>query len=242
MEDIEDLINSTKKYYRAKIQKRFFSRKNTVAYAVLDGKQIVIKWFASSRSKNIENEYQILQKGSLQLNIPIPLEFDKKNNVLCMSYIDSRNLCDIMNANTTKIKEKHHLARRLAEWFAKFHSYFSNGDLYYIRGDSQLRNFLLSDKIWGVDFEESRIGNPVEDIACTCASLFTTDPMFTNEKISICHTFINSYRDKSGKDLKSVHTEIAHALFEQIKRRPTQQKILRDFALQIKKYGLPISE
>jgi len=43
-------------------------------------------------------------------------------------------------------------------------SLFKTDDQFLIRGDSSLRNFMFTDRIWGVDFEESRIGSPVEDI------------------------------------------------------------------------------
>ena len=101
MKDIEELIENSKKYKNAVIQKRFISKKNTVCYVILNNKPRVLKWFAPGFKKNVETEYAILKKGASKLNIPTPLEKDEKNNVISMSYIIGENLCDMINDEKT---------------------------------------------------------------------------------------------------------------------------------------------
>ncbi len=238
MKDIEELIKNNKKYKNAVIQKRFISKKNTVCYVILNGKPRVLKWFAPGFKKNMETEYTILKKGASKLNIPTPLEKDEENNVLEMGYIIGENLCDVINDEKTTTNEKQRLMHLLAEWFFKFHTYFKEAEKFYIRGDSILRNFILTDRIWSVDFEESRYGKPIEDIASMCASILSTDPLFTDEKFQLCRIFIDSYEKSVKWNLNDIDNEIAYALLEKIQWRPEKEEVLREFSQKIRKKGL----
>lgn len=238
MKDIEELINSKKKYKKAKLQKRLEGKKNTVSYVLLNDKPRVIKWFAPGLQRNMETEYSILKKGSSKLDIPILLEKDENNNVLVLNYIMGENLCDVINSEETSSDEKKRLMILLGRWFAQFHTHFKTADQYRIRGDAILRNFILTDRIYGVDFEESRFGKPVEDIATMCASILSTDPMFTNEKIQLCRTFIDSYEKSVKWGLMNVSNEIAYALLERIQWRPDDEDALRKFSERIRINGL----
>ena len=238
MKDIEELIKNNKKYKNTVIQKRFISKKNTVCYVILNDKPRVLKWYAPGFKKNMETEYAILKKGSSKINMPTPLEKDEENNVIEMSYIIGENLCDVLNNEKTTTSEKQRLMHLLAEWFSKFHTYFKKLDKVFIRGDSILRNFILTDRIWGVDFEESRYGKPIEDIAGMCASVLSTDPMFTDEKLQLCRIFIESYMKSTQQNLHDVNNEIAYALLEKIQWRPNDEEVVRKFAQKIRKKGL----
>ena len=126
----------------------------------------------------------------------------------------------------------------LAEWFVEFHNHFRINNQFRIRGDSILRNFILTDQIWGVDFEESRIGKVVEDIAGMCSSILSTDPMFTYEKFQLCEIFIDSYLKLVPGRIINVNDEIAYALLEKIQYRPGQEDILRKYSKNIREKGL----
>jgi len=238
MKEIEELINNTEKYNKAVVQKSFKSKKNTVAYVTLNKKSRVIKWFVPGLKKSMITEYSILKKGSAKLNIPTVYEIDEKNNVITTQYIIGENLCDIINDKNTSIDEKQRLILLLADWYIKFHNFFKKDDRFTIQGDSTLRNFIFADNIWGVDFEESRIGKPVEDIAGICSSLLTTDPIFTKEKFQLCKLFIDSYIKQAPGRILKINNEIAYALLEKIQWRPEQEDMLRKYCKKIKIYGL----
>jgi len=219
MKNIDELIKNVEKYKNALIQQNFKSKKNTVAYVVLDGKPRIVKWFAPGFKRQMETEYSTLRKGSSILNMPISYEKDSDNNVLLMNYIIGENLCDVINDGKTVFSENQRIMVLLADWFARFHRYFKTEDQFYIRGDSVLRNFILADCIWGVDFEESRAGKPVEDIAGMCSSILSTDPMCTSEKFQLCKTFITAYEDSVKWNLENINEEFAYALLETMCRR-----------------------
>lgn len=238
MREIEELVQNVKKYKNVIIQQRFKSNKNTVAYVTIDSKPRIFKWYVPGLKRNMETEYSILKKGSSKLNIPAVHEMDEDNNLLIMTYVAGKNLCDVVNDEKTTTSEKQKIMFLLSDWFARFHNYFKTTDQFRIRGDSILRNFIISDRIWGLDFEESRIGKPIEDIAGMCSSILSTDPMFTDEKFQLCTTFIDSYKSSVKWSLDNMSDEIAYALLEKIQWRPEEEETLRKYAKRIRKHGL----
>jgi len=238
MKDIKDLTGNIEKYKNAIIQHNFDSKKNTVAYVTLGGKPRILKWFVPGFKRQMKNEYDVIKKGSSKINMPSAYEIDEENNVLITSYIIGENLCDVINNEDTTTNEKQRLMMLLAEWFVDFHNHFKTVDGFRIRGDSILRNFILTDRIWGVDFEESRQGKIIEDIAGMCASILTTDPMFTKEKFQLCKIFIEHYTKLAPGRITSVNDEISYALLEKIQWRPDDEEALREYSKKIKGNGL----
>jgi tRNA A-37 threonylcarbamoyl transferase component Bud32 len=238
MKQIEELTKEVKKYKKAVIQQKLESKKNTVAYVTLKGKTRVLKWFVPGFNRQMKIEYNILKKGSSKLNIPSAYELDNDNNVIVMNYIIGDNLCDLVNSEESSINEKKRLMILLAEWFNDFHNYFKTEDQFIIRGDATLRNFIFTDRIWGVDFEESRPGKTVEDIACMCSSILSTDPMFTKEKYELCKIFLESYMNLAPGRIVNINDEISYALLEKIQWRPDNEEILRKHSQKIKENGL----
>lgn len=238
MREIEELIDNVKSYKKAVIQNKLKSKKNAVAYVTIDNKPRVLKWFVPGLKRQMKIEYDVLKKGSSKLNIPSIYKMDEANNVLITSYITGENLCDIINSEKTTVNEKNRLMILLAEWFFEFHNYFKKEDQFQIRGDSTLRNFVLTDRIYGVDFEESRMGKVVEDIACMCSSILSTDPMFTPEKFQLCKIFIDSYMKLAPGRILNINNEIAYALLENIQWRPEDEERLRKYSKKIRKNGL----
>jgi len=238
MKSIDELVSTGKKYKDAVVHQQFESKKNTVAYVTMKNKPRVLKWFVPGFRRQMEVEHSVLKEGSSELNIPHLYDMDDKNNVLVTSYIIGENLCDVVNDEKTSVDEKKRLMVLLAEWYARFHSFFKTKEGFRIRGDSILRNFVLSDKIWGVDFEESRMGKPVEDIAGMCSSILSTDPMFTKEKFKLCMVFIDSYKKSVDWSLGNVSDEISYALLEKIQWRPDDEEQLRKYSRLIKERGM----
>ena len=237
MRNIKELISKNKKYENSLVQQELKSKKNTVAYVTIDDKPRILKWFVPGFKQMMNNEYNILKKGSSKINIPAVFEMDEENNVLVTSYINGENLCDIINNDETTFAEKQRLMILLAEWFNDFHNFFKKENEFTIRGDPCLRNFILTDRIWGVDFEESRKGKPVEDIAGMCASILTTDPMFTPEKFKLCKVLIDAYTNVAPGRITNIDDEIAYALLEKIQWRPEEEDALRKHSKRIRKHG-----
>jgi tRNA A-37 threonylcarbamoyl transferase component Bud32 len=242
MRSIEDLIGNSEKYKPALLQKQFKSKKNTVGYVVLNGQARILKWYVPGLKRNMDTEYEVLKKGSTALCIPLPLEKDTENYVLVMSYIVGENVCDLINDQRVPFEEKKQVIDLLADWLVKFHMLFKSEEGFRIRGDPSLRNFILSrGRIYGVDFEESRLGKPAEDVAGICASILSTDPMFTDEKYQLCEQFLDTYRRSATWPVENVNAEIAYALLERIQWRPKDEELLRKVAAKIRNKGLRVA-
>jgi tRNA A-37 threonylcarbamoyl transferase component Bud32 len=239
MRDIKKLIENVDKYKTAVLQKRFESKKNTVAYVVFNGQPRILKWFVPGLKQNMEIEYSVLKKGFSNLTMPSLFEKDTENNVIVMSYIMGENICDIVNNPQKILEEKIKVVHLLADWFVNFHTFFKSEDGFRLRGDANLKNFILSrGHIWGVDFEESRIGKPSEDLATLCVSLLSTNPIFTDEKFQFCQIFLDAYRKLVQWDIEHMNAEISYALLERIQWRPNDEEILRNYANKIRNKGL----
>jgi len=238
MRDIKELIGKTKKYKKTIVQKKLKSKKNTVAYVTINNKSRVLKWFVPGLKRNMEKEYKILSKAKSKLDIPVVYKKDDKNNVLLMNYIAGENLCDIINDKDASYEEKQRLMILLSEWYYIFHNFFKSKDGFLIHGDSNIRNFVFTDRIYGLDFEEARIGKPSEDIGGVCASILSTDPMFTEEKFKLSITLIDEYINLSPGRINDINDEIAYSLLEKIQWRPEQEDILRRYSRKIRQNGI----
>lgn len=238
MREIEELFSKSKKYKNALLQKKFKSKKNTVAYVTLEGKTRVLKWFIPGLKSHMQNEYDILTQCKNRLQVPFVYEIDKVNNVLILNYIIGDNLCDIINDENTNLTDRKNLVELLADWFLNFHNFFKKENDFRIHGDATLRNFIFNKKIWGVDFEESRYGKPVEDIAEMCSSILTTDPMFTQDKFQLSRIFIESYIDKAPGRIIDINEEISYSILKKIQWRPDQEELLRKHSKKIKLKGI----
>jgi len=237
MKDIQELLQTVDKYKDTIIQQRFPSKKNTVAYVTYQGKPRVFKWFAPGYKKNMSTEYHILQQATSNTLMPTVFEKDDKNYLLIMNFITGDNLCDVINDKNKPTSEKQHSMKQLAQWFAKFHQQYKSGDTWIIRGDSNIRNFIVSNQLWSIDFEESRAGKPVEDIAVSCASILSTNPMFTSEKFQLCALVIQHYNMLAPGRIHDIKKETAYALLQQIPWRPQDDEILRAQANSLIKKG-----
>lgn len=236
MRSIEDLINKSRKQSKIVVQKRFKSKKNHVGLITIDQQQYVVKIFSSQLQENMQIEIDVLKKASNTLNVPRIHEVDYENNVIIMSYIEGQNLCDVINDEHRSENEKQKIMRSLAKWFACFHQHFYDpeNDWVRIRGDANMRNFILGEAIWGVDFEESKKGDPVRDIAELCASVLSTDPMFTEEKTVLCKEFATTYSRSVDWDLVDLDSHVSVVLREKRRWRPRQAAILERYATSIR--------
>lgn len=242
MRPIEDLIQTVELYKTVKIQRHFQSKKNTVCYVLMDDKPRVLKWFPPGLKANMKTEETILTNASNIVSMPTVLQKDEVNNVLILTYISGVNLCDYINNTSVTFNDKEKSMKALAKWFSVFHNHYKTPDYFIIRGDAILRNFIIGNTIWGVDFEEARTGQPIEDIAQVIASILSTHPMFHEEKYHLSSTLLTQYQHFcSWKiDPQQTHKEIAYALLETGHRRPKDQQILSQYAKKIRMKGLTI--
>jgi len=223
--DLNDFIKLDKKFKQIKIISQFSSKKNLVGIINIHNKTQVVKWFEPYTKKQLLIEQQQLFLLSKKNLAPKLYEIDKKNHVIFMEYIQGINLCEMINNPQIHIAIKEFALFHLAHWFLNFHTLLSIDKSGMIHGDAHLKNFIMNTSIIGLDFEESKRGRPYQDIASICASILTTDPMFTEEKIKLSHYFVNNYINIASENHELFQPYFLSSVNQVIKRRKNTEEL-----------------
>lgn len=196
----------------------FQSKKNKVYLVERAGERLVMKLFLNDRC---QNEYNTL-KTAFDKGLAVPEPVEMRDNALLVKYIEGKTINELM-----EIDIRPDLVLGVASWLARFHRtfYTDNGQV-LLKSDAIFKNFIVADRIYGIDFELSRLGRPEEDVGETLSFLLDTYPMFTDDKIRLAHNFIRQYETLSGIRLNNIEDSIAKSLIEASSFRPGQRELL----------------
>ncbi|MGV9173882.1 MAG: hypothetical protein ACOC35_15140 [Promethearchaeia archaeon] len=208
-------LDFTTKYYKSK--KNLVYELTFEKYPEKYPNSIVIKKFPLN-SEKMEKEIEILSKlNKQQLNVPKLLFYDKDEFFLILEKIEGQNVCDYINDTLSKHTDIADLSpskreniitavEQLAKWAANLHKKNIINDQKHTttvlnKGDTRLRDFIVNfkaNKLYGVDFEESYVGNHIDDLAWICCSLLDTNPGIfemdiPTHKISLVNQFLIKY-------------------------------------------------
>jgi hypothetical protein len=105
--------------------------------------------------------------------------------------------------------------KQLADWLKCFYSVTeSNLGRRVVLGNSNLRNFIIRDKLYGVDFEDCRDGYREEDAGRLCAFTITYSPPYTPWK----KTFTKNMMEFLSCKLDLDHGKVIDCLFSELSR------------------------
>jgi tRNA A-37 threonylcarbamoyl transferase component Bud32 len=198
--------------------RKFASRKNNVYLVEKDGRPLVMKLFSSDR---YSNEYCILQAAH-SAGIAVPRPVEQKGKAILMEYVDGPTVNDLIDRD-----RRMDLVPEVASWLAGFHRAFVTGDNeVLLKSDAIFKNFIVADRIYGIDFELSKWGRPEEDVGEAISFLLDTAPMFTDDKYRLALSFIRRYQDESGIILDNIEDSIAKSLIEAASFRPGQRELI----------------
>jgi len=200
------------------IIRKFMSRKNAVYLVDRDGLRLVLKIYDSDRWKN---EAEAL-RSARQAGIAVPRVVEVKEKALLMEFVPGKPVNDYLE--TGRMREA---VLGVADWLASYHKAFRSGDEVRVKSDVIFKNFIVSDRVYGLDFEGSRAGRPEEDVGEALAYLLDTDPMFPAEKFRLGREFVGRYEKAAGIPLKDIDAYVAKALEEAAIFRPGQMELLR---------------
>ncbi|OPY30219.1 MAG: putative bifunctional tRNA threonylcarbamoyladenosine biosynthesis protein [Methanocella sp. PtaU1.Bin125] len=198
--------------------KKFASRKNSVYLVERENRPLVMKIFSSDRYKN---EYCVLQ-AAYSAGVPVPRPVDQKGKAILMEYVDGPTVNDLIDR-----EQRTDLVLDVASWLARFHRAFATGeDEVLVKSDAIFKNFIVADRVYGIDFELARWGRPEEDVGETISFLLDTAPMFTEDKYRLAYSFIKRYEAESGIILDNIEDSIAKSLIEAASFRPGQRELI----------------
>ncbi|OGS56885.1 MAG: hypothetical protein A3K60_01670 [Euryarchaeota archaeon RBG_19FT_COMBO_56_21] len=169
------------------------SRRNRVWVVETDVRPVVVKRFLSGRCGH---EFETLLQARLAgLDVPYPLWSDGTH--LVTEYV-AGDPCELMiNHMFSNVA-----AEAMGTWLAQFHSRLREGNMVKIIADAVLSNFIfVHDRVYGVDLEDSRVGDPLDDVGQLAANILGSEPLFTPVKFDLCLQMIRSYGRVSGQDI-----------------------------------------
>ncbi len=169
------------------------SKKNRVWIVETDVRPVVVKRFLSGRCGH---EFEaLLQAKQAGLNVPYPLHI--ASDYLVTEYLEGES-CDILINHMFSIEA----ADGIGRWLALFHQKLGDGINRKLMADAVLSNFILHEgSVYGLDLEDSCLGDPLDDVGRAAASILGSEPFFTPIKFDLCHRMIASYSEASNSDI-----------------------------------------
>lgn len=196
---------------------KFQSKKNNVYLVERNSRRCILKLYANGRW---ETEYNTL-RSAYGRGIPVPRPVEMRDGAILMEYIEGKTINDLIDNGLVP-----ELILGTASWLAGFHLAFYDNGTVLIKSDAIFKNFIVSDRIYGIDFEMSRPGRPEEDVGEAISYLLDTNPMFTEEKFRLARSFIKVYEQESGIRLHDIEDSIVKSLIEAANHRPGQRELI----------------
>ncbi len=205
-------------FYGLTLVTRFLSRKNNVYLVRRGDERLILKVFSSDRS---DNEYKVL-RDAYNAGIPVPRPVEQNGPAILMQYVEGKTVNDLVDEGAGPEP-----VLGVASWLARFHRRFIGEDgQVLLKSDAIFKNFIVADRVYGIDFELSRPGRPEEDVGEAISFLLDTNPMFTEDKYRLSFAFIKRYEAESGIILQDIENSIAQSLLEAASFRPGQQELI----------------
>lgn len=210
------------------------SRKNRVWIVETNVRPVVVKRFLTGKCGN---EFELLLRArNARLDTPLPLA--KSGDYLVCEYVPGE-VCDVLINHMFSVAA----SEGIGHWLARFHTSLSDEGRHWIMSDAVPSNFILSgEDIYGLDLEDSVIGNPLEDVGRMAASMLDTDPLFTPLKFDLCRRMIRSYERHSHLDIiDDVRPFVAKYLRLDAKNRPLFRRTFVAAAKSLEKSWPPLA-
>jgi tRNA A-37 threonylcarbamoyl transferase component Bud32 len=185
---VHKVKTSANNYYVLKIYENNFKNLNSLTEAVnlkkLDFKGITVPEVFYKSSPDDPADYLLLEHvpGITLSHLLEELDWDKDD----------------------EINDFKQCLASLGEWMASLHEIKENNGS-FLKGDCNLRNFIWNGKkICGLDFEESTIGDPCQDLGEICFFLLTNSPPLTPLRMEMVDWFLKSYKEFSGTKVRNI--------------------------------------
>lgn len=200
-------------------RKKLISKRNQVYLVESNHTQFVEKYY-----ENIDDYYcELLFYQEKGMNhIPQLIAFDEVKKMIKMSYIAGVSLADQLEAleNQGAFEASVSLMIQLFDWMDCFHVSSVKEGVFKVMKDVNLSNFIVSENVlYGVDFEQVCIGNPLTDIAQLMVIYLNNDPQNTPFKHRVYDRLMKACLSRYRVDAVTWNRYVEMAELEMIQRR-----------------------
>ena len=195
------------------------SRVNRVWIVETDVHPVVLKRFLSGKCGN-EFESFVLARSA---GVSVPYLLAAHGDYLVMEYL-SGDSCDVLMNKMFSVQA----AEGIGRWLAMFHVRLSTDFGVRARRDAVLSNFMFTDGVvYGIDLEDSAIGDPMDDVGQLGASILGNEPFFTPIKFDLCTRMLRAYEHAAGTEVfESSRKYIAKHLLLDAHQKPLFRRTL----------------
>lgn len=220
------------------VEKKIESRKNDIFLLRTSkegGKEKYLVYKKNSQPDKMSREIEMLHllKGK---GVAVPQIFGTGENYILMEYLEGplflNFFCwqeNISGPVGSLLKAPAYQAiYSLCNWFSVF--YAASREVtgrQIIMGDVNFRNFIIREKIYGLDLEECREGKIEEDIGSLCAFALTYSPSFTPWKIIMVKEMFRILSSELGLDKELLKQEIQRELLAISVKRKTIHEMMK---------------
>ncbi len=196
------------------------SKKNHI-YREQSGEQmVVVKQFTDPQRFQMEKEIGSLLQDTC-LAITRRLSVNEPQQQIVYAYIDAQPLVDLIE--TAQPEQARNMIAQVCAWMIMFYRIMRDKTGQpYILGDVHLRNFLYqarTGQVYGVDFEECRLGRIETDVARLFTFILHYEPAFSKRKIELAEDLQKLFFNTLALDKNFYLREINRETEELLQRR-----------------------
>lgn len=204
---------------KTEIIERFSSKKNQVFHVRGEHYDWVKKVFADPEGFETEKMIGDLLTDT-DLAVPRRLFLDENRFTIGYEYVNGYPIVNIIEK--ADIEKATEIMEKICGWLAAFYGICrKKTGRQYIWGDIHLRNLLYEEEtgmVYGVDFEECRLGRMETDAARIYVFILHYDPAFTERKKQLARFL---------KETLSASLELDEEFLQQEIRRETEELLAR---------------
>ncbi len=169
---------------------KLISKRNNVLRLVENDRTFILKKFENQENYQREKEILNLLKNA-KVNVPSIIKAE--DNSLHLEDLGEVTFLDWYENQEKNNSYDLSMIYKLCQWLKDFYkAVFQYYNKQIILSDVNFRNFIITNQeIYGIDFEQSQVGNISEDTGKLSAYALTYDPSMTEWKINFRNIFID---------------------------------------------------
>nr|MDO8084400.1 hypothetical protein [Candidatus Sigynarchaeum springense] len=188
------------------------SLSNDVNGSENEPRNIIVKHFSDADKRLLHHESAVYAHAA-SAGVPVPTVLHVLDNFLVLDRVEGVTLMDLVNDKNILLERKMNAVQGLGAWLGTFHVAFATHPGVKRRGDTNLRNFIMTvaGTIVGLDLEEASLGDTSRDLHEAVDSILQSSPgIYTDTmaaigwKFDLCACLLRGYAKVVRKPLDAI--------------------------------------